>query len=192
MKICDAPVDARGMAGKDGSDMIRRFLVGLVLGALIGAIAAAALIKGLGVVSFGLLFALAAAAVTGAVVGLVAGKPIWASGAKIEAGLKAAAGAVLGVVAMLLVRKFLGESIDLSHFGAGAGTIGDLPATSLPLVAAVLGGFFEADNTPEAKSDKAPASTSAADKKRVDVKMRAPSEESDELEESAPPKRAKR
>lgn len=168
--------------------MIRRFLVGLVLGALVGAIAAAALIKGLGVVSFGLLFALASAAVTGAVVGLVAGKPIWANGAKIEAGLKSAAGAVLGVVGMLLVRKFLGESIDLTNFGAGAGAIGDLPATSLPIVAALLGGFFEADNTPEAGDDK----SAAGGKKRVEAKMRVAPEESDELEESAPPKRAKR
>lgn len=169
--------------------MIRRLLIGLVLGALVGAIAAAALIKGLGVVSFGLILALVSAAATGAVVGLVAGKPIWASGAKIEGGLKAGAGAVLGVIAMFLVRKFLGESIDLTNFGAGAGTIGDLPATSLPIVAAVLGGFFEADNTPEAKSDD---KSSANDKKRVDAKMRVASEESEELEEPAPPKRAKR
>ncbi|MGH7327760.1 MAG: hypothetical protein ACREJX_05360, partial [Polyangiaceae bacterium] len=165
--------------------MIRRLLVGLVLGALLGAIAAAALIKGLGVLSFGLLLALASAAVTGAVVGLVAGKPIWASGAKIEAGLKAGAGAVLGIIAMFLVRKFLGESIDLTNFGAGAGTIGDLPATSLPIVAAVLGGFFEVDNTPEAKDDKA----TAGGKKRVDAKVRVADEESDELEETAPSKR---
>ena len=187
MKIYDAPVDAQRTAGKDGNDMIRRLLVGLVLGALIGAIAAAALIKGLGIVSFGLLFALASAAATGAVVGLVAGKPIWANGAKIEGGLKAGAGAILGVIAMFLVRRFLGESIDLTNFGAGAGTIGDLPATSLPIVAAVLGAFFEAVNTPEVTDDK-----SATGKKRVEAKMRVAPEESDDLEESAPPKRAKR
>ena len=167
--------------------MVRRLLIGLALGALLGAIAAAALIKGLGVVSFGLLFALASAAVTGAVVGLVAGKPIWANGAKIEAGLKAGAGAILGVIAMFLVRKFIGASVDLTNFGAGAGTIGDLPATSLPIVAALLGGFFEADNTPETADDKL-----APGKKRVEAKMRVAPEESDELEEPAPPKRAKR
>src|SRR5450755_627669 len=135
--------------------MIRRLFVGLVLGALVGAIVAAALIKGLGVLVFGTVLALAAAAATGALVGLVAGKPIWANGAKIEAGLKAGVGAVIGVVGMLLVRKFLGESVDLSQFGAGAGAIGDLPATSLPIIAGVLGAFYEIDNTPETTEKKA-------------------------------------
>jgi hypothetical protein len=169
--------------------MIRRLLVGLVLGALVGAVVAAALIKGLGILAFGTLLALAAGAATGALVGLVAGKPIWASGAKIEAGLKAFAGALLGVGAMFLVRKFLNQEIDLAQFGAGAGTIGDLPATSLPIVAAVLGAFYEVDNTPETPDKK----SSSAPARVADKKVRVESEEDDELEaDAAASKRAKR
>jgi hypothetical protein len=169
--------------------MIRRLLVGLVLGALVGAVVAAALIKGLGVLAFGTVLALAAGAITGSLVGLVAGKPIWASGAKIEAGLKAFAGAVLGVIAMLLARKFLNQEIDLSRFGAGAGTIGDLPATSLPIVAALLGAFYEVDNTPEPTEKKSSAAAARAPEK----KMRVESGEEDELEaDAAASKRAKR
>lgn len=169
--------------------MIRRLFVGLILGALVGAVVAAAFIKGLGILAFGTLLALVAAAATGALVGLVAGKPIWASGAKIEAGLKAFAGAVLGVGAMLLARKFLNQEIDLSQFGAGAGSLGDLPATSLPIVAALLGAFYEIDNTPEASDKKAGAATSRA----PDKKVRVATEEDDELEaDAAATKRAKR
>jgi hypothetical protein len=169
--------------------MIRRLFVGLILGALVGAVVAAAFIKGLGVVVFGTVLALAAAAATGALVGLVAGKPIWASGAKIEAGLKAFAGAVIGVIAMLLVRKFIGQEIDLSQFGAGAGAIGDLPATSLPIVAALLGAFYEVDNTPEATDKKA----SNAPARVADKKVRVATDEDEELEaDAAASKRAKR
>jgi hypothetical protein len=169
--------------------MIRRLFVGLLLGALVGAIVAAAFIKGLGIVFFGTVLALAAAAATGALVGLVAGKPIWASGAKIEAGLKAFAGAVIGVIAMLLVRKFLGEEIDLSAYGAGAGAIGDLPVTSLPIVAALLGAFYEVDNTPEASDKKSDAPAARVANKKV----RVATEEDEELDaDAAASKRAKR
>ena len=168
--------------------MIRRLFVGLVLGALVGAIVAAAFIKGLGILAFGTVLALLAAAATGALVGLVAGKPIWASGAKIEAGLKAVAGAVIGVIAMLLVRKFLGQEIDLSAYGAGAGAIGDLPVTSLPIVAALLGAFYEVDNTPEANEKKSAVAASPVANKKVRVEA----EEDEELEADAASKRAKR
>jgi hypothetical protein len=169
--------------------MIRRLLVGLVLGALVGAVVAAAFIKGLGILAFGTVLALAAGAATGALVGLVTGKPIWASGAKIEAGLKAFAGAVLGVIAMLLARRFLNQEIDLSQFGAGAGSIGELPATALPIVAGVLGAFYEVDNTPEASDKK----SSNAPARVADKKMRVANEEEEELEaDAAASKRAKR
>ncbi len=169
--------------------MIRRLFVGLVIGALLGAIVAAGLIKGLGIVTFGMLFALLAAAVTGTLVGLVAGKPIWATNAKIEAGLKAGAGALLAMLGVFLVRKFLGTSVDLTSFGAGAGALGVLPATSLPLVGAVLGAFFELDNTPAPEAKKG----AAAPKARADGKVRVESaSEDDELEAEAGSKRAKR
>jgi hypothetical protein len=183
-------VDAEAHSSHLRLHMIRRLFVGLLLGALVGAIVAAAFIKGLGILAFGTVLALLAGAATGALVGLIAGKPIWASGAKIEAGLKAFAGAVIGVIAMLLVRKFLGQEIDLSAYGAGAGAIGDLPVTSLPIVAALLGAFYEVDNTPEASDKKAdaPAARAASNKK-----VRVATEEDEELDaDAAASKRAKR
>ena len=69
--------------------MLRRLLVGLILGLIVGGLVAAALVAGLHQNLFaddtgGSAFAYLAAAVTGVLTGLVAGKPIWASGAKIR------------------------------------------------------------------------------------------------------------
>ena len=47
------------------------------------------------------------AALTGVLIGLVAGKPIWAKDAKIEAGMKAFVGALLATGLMYAARRFL-------------------------------------------------------------------------------------
>jgi hypothetical protein len=132
--------------------MLSRLLVGCVVGLLAGAAVAAGLAFGLDAKVFkeglGVVLAYGAAAVTGVLTGLVAGKPIWAQGASIEAGLKAVFGAILGTVAMFALRKWVGVSVDLTWLWAGAqGKLGDVPAASLPLLGAVLGGLFELDNT---------------------------------------------
>src|SRR5215472_15930591 len=126
--------------------MLRRLLVGLILGLIVGGVVAAGLVVGLGVPTFasigGAVGAYLAAALAGVLTGLVAGKPIWASGAKIEAGLKAFFGALLGAGLMFALRQWAsGWALHLGSFGAGDGAIGSLPAASLPLIAAVLGGF---------------------------------------------------
>ena len=64
--------------------MLKRLFVGLFLGALVGAILAAVLVQGLGVMTFdgsplGAAGAYLAAALTGVMTGLVAGKPIWSA-----------------------------------------------------------------------------------------------------------------
>jgi len=133
--------------------MIRRLLIGLVLGFLVGGAMAAALVSGLKTMTFlgsgGAVLAYLTASVTGVVTGLVAGKPIWAADAKIEAGLKALFGALLAAGAMFALRQWAGGvTLDLSAIGAGGpAPLAELPAASLPLIAAVLGGFFELDNT---------------------------------------------
>src|SRR5579862_9499803 len=98
--------------------MFRRLIVGIVVGVVTGALVAAAMIKGLGIVTLGstAFLAYAAAAVTGIVIGLVAGKPIWAKGAWIEVGLKAFFGALLAAGAMFALRKWVGVDVDLSAF----------------------------------------------------------------------------
>ena len=100
------------------------------------------------------LFAYVAAALTGVLTGLVAGKPIWASGAKIEAGLKAFFGALSPRASCSRCASGSHFVPDMAFLAPGessapwhAAQVGQYPALALPLVAAVLGGFFELDNT---------------------------------------------
>jgi len=150
--------------------MVRRLLYGLVLGLIVGVLLASALVGGLKVLAFdgagGTALAYASAALAGVLTGLVAGKPIWASGAGIEAALKAVFGALLGAGAMFALRKWAGVvTVDLSFMHAGGpATLGDMPAASLPIIASTLGALFELDNTGDQSDDKV-----AAKKKRVSV-----------------------
>ena len=83
--------------------MLKRLLFGVVKGILVGGILGLLFVKALGLTAFGAVLAYLAAVVTGVLTGLVAGKPIWAEGARIEAGLKAFVGALVGAGA--IVRK---------------------------------------------------------------------------------------
>jgi hypothetical protein len=145
--------------------MLKRLLLGIVLGVVFGGVAAAALVRGLGVLEAtsgaAILFMYVGAAATGALAGLFAGKPIWASGAKVEAGLKTFFGALIAAGGMFAIRQWLHVHVDLSALHAGAGAIGDLPAASLPLIGAVIAGFFEVDNTPGNTQEKGGAKTKA-------------------------------
>ena len=131
--------------------MVKRLFVGLFLGAVVGAIVAAILVQGLGMTTFdasvlGPTSAYLAAAVTGVLTGLVAGKPIWSADGKIEAGLKAFFGALIALGGMFALRQWVHVDADLSALKAGSSELGHLPAASLPMIAAVLAMFFEIDN----------------------------------------------
>lgn len=177
--------------------MLRRLLVGIVIGLLIGFAVAAALVKGLAITTFegtaaGAALAYLSAAAAGAMTGLIAGKPIWASGAKIEAGLKAFFGALIAAAGMFALRTWVGQPIDLSALGAGHGAIGSLPAASLPIVAAVLGGFFELDDTGGGQ-ENAGAKTRVASESNGRAKARVAQDgEAEEEAEAVSAKRAKR
>ena len=103
--------------------MAKRMILGLIKGLLVGGVVALVLVKGLGVVSFGAALAYVAAVATGALTGLVAGKPVWARGARIEAGVKAFAGALLAAGAMFVLRTWGDFSLDLSAYAAGVGVV---------------------------------------------------------------------
>jgi hypothetical protein len=171
---------------KENRTMPIRLVLGLLKGVLIGGLVGFALAK-LGLVAPGAIFAYLGIAITGVLVGLVAGKPIWAEGARIEAGMKAFAGAVLGLGLLWAVRRWLTMPLpfslgELSQPNAALGetaangTLGGLAISSYAIVAAALGAFFEVDNTPDAegkgggstKSAKGkPAAAASQAKKRV-------------------------
>jgi hypothetical protein len=176
--------------------MLGRLLLGLVKGLLIGAL------LGFGLAKLGLgapiaLIAYPAAALGGILVGLVAGKPIWAKDAKIEAGMKAFVGAILGAGLMFAARKWLTMEVTLPLQGlveakAASGALGMLAITSLAMITAVLGGFYEADNDPAEGEGGAKATTGkrvAAGGPRVAASA---GEELEEEELEAEPKRAKK
>jgi hypothetical protein len=132
--------------------MLKRLVTGLGKGLLLGGLLAFAAVRGLGMAAFpGAAVAYLAAALAGVVAGLIAGRPIWAREAKVEAGLKAVAGAALGAVVLFAVRRWLPYEVDLSAWQAGQGALGSLPVASLPIVSVVLSMLFDLDNT-ESKS----------------------------------------
>jgi hypothetical protein len=168
--------------------MLKRLIVGLVIGIAMGAVAAAAVVKGLGVTSFldRSILAYVAALATGAFVGLVAGKPVWAKGAWIEVGLKAFFGSLLAAGGMFALRKWGGMSLDLSSIGGGAGQIRDLPAATLPMIATVLSVLYEIDNTDSpplpanvAKATASPSSRVASPKAAAGARIATDDEDSE-------------
>lgn len=175
--------------------MLKRLVVGLFLGAVVGTILAAVLVQGFGVQSFdasslGAAGAYLAAAMAGLVTGLVAGKPIWSSNGKIEAGLKAFFGALLALGGMFVLRQWVHVSVDLSSLKASSGPteLGQLPAVSLPLIAAVLAAFFELDNTDNDGADEPDGpkenALKASSTTKIRVVDRGEAEDSYDLEEA--------
>lgn len=165
--------------------MLKRLIVGLILGIVIGAVVAAVLVQGLGMALFSnAVFAYLAAAATGVITGLVAGKPIWAADGKIEAGLKAFFGVLLGLGAMFVLRTWANIHLDLSMLKAGEGGLGELPAASLPIIAAILAGFYEIDNSPSADGDKKDddAGAASSSKKGGGKKVRVADEDDEDAE----------
>ena len=155
--------------------MLRRLFIGWVVGLFVGGLVAAGLVAGLGVLTFsgsgGAVLAYATAALTGALTGLVAGKPIWSFGAKVEAGLKALFGALIAAGLMFALRQWAGAWTipSIPTIGVnGPDAAGNLPAVSLPLLAAILGGFFGVDNTGDSKAaDSSARGGVAKDRRRI-------------------------
>lgn len=166
--------------------MLRRIILGSIIGLVVGGLVAFGLIQGLGVLTFGPWLAYPAALVTGIVTAALTGKRIWQRGALIEVGLKSVFGALMGLGLMFAIRRWLDYSLDLESLGAGSGALGDLPAVALPMIAWALGAFYEADNTPQ--KDDGPSGSKRkgelSGKKRVETERRAPSDEADPDEES--------
>ena len=140
--------------------MLKRLVLGLVLGVLVGGLAGYGLFQVLPTAMAGGL-GYVFAAVVGVLVGLVAGKPIWAKGAQIEAGLKALIGALLGC-AILFGLRFLGFTVP-AVAGIGEAVVGRHPVGSLLAISVLLAVFYEIDNSGGDEEDK-----NAPTRKRVE------------------------
>lgn len=158
--------------------MFARLIVGILKGLVVGGLIGFGLVKlGIGLfIGKWAFLAYVMAAVAGIVVGLIAGKPIWAKDAKIEAGMKAFVGALLGAGLMFGLRKLqlpLADTVTTA-FGVVTKdqTLGTFPITALAMVAAVLGGFYEADNTPEPQAAAKPAESKTSSSDKTNSKQR--------------------
>ena len=81
---------------------------------------------------------------------------------------------------------------SLGESGA-SGTVGGLAVTSLAFVAAMLGGFYEVDNTPEEEGGEKASGARVADGAGSKARIGAGSPEvEEELDEDVDPKRAKK
>src|ERR1700761_9703145 len=114
--------------------MLRRLLLGLVEGSVIGVALAVAAARGLGLIAPGALVEALLGAGTGCLLGLVAGRPIWSRDAKTEALLKAFVGLVVGFGGAFALRRWLALPVDLSAFSLGSGAAGQLPTVTLPVI----------------------------------------------------------
>jgi len=184
--------------------LLGRLLLGIVKGIMVGALVGFGLAK-LGFAAPGAVVAYLAAALTGVLIGLVAGKPIWAKDAKIEAGMKAFVGALLGAGLMYAARRWLTMPVpitlgpltaaneSLGEAARSAGTIGGVAMTSLAAVAAVLGGFYEADNDPSEAQETPASTTKKASSSGQRIASESSAEEADEeLDGEADKKRSKK
>lgn len=135
----------------------------------------------------GTLVASVAAAAAAVLVAPISGKKIWEQGGALQAALKAVAGLFLGPGLMWLGRRFavvpLPDVTTLPGLGALPGldalrgvplTLGSFALTSVALVAAVLAGFYDLDNTEDVapKAAQKAASKAGADQ-RIDPELAA-------------------
>ena len=173
--------------------MLGRLLIGIVKGLMLGSLLGFGLVK-LGAAVPGAIVAYLAAAVTGVLVGLIAGKPIWAKDAKIEAGTKAFVGALLALGLMAAARTWLLVELPFS-FGSLAPehvTLGGFAMTSLAAIAGLLGGFYEADNDSTGEEPAHVGEGAGKSEKQRIAASQSTGEEEEELESEPDKKRSKK
>jgi hypothetical protein len=178
--------------------MLGRLLVGIVKGLILGSLLGFGLVK-LGQDTPGAILAYPAAALTGVLVGLVAGKPIWAKDAKIEAGMKAVVGALLSIGLMAAARTWLANvplpfSVGALAPASAHPMLGTFAMSALAAIAGLLGGFYEADNDPSSE-EAAPSGQKAQQSgqgRRIAPALKSQGEDEDEVEDEADRKRSKK
>ncbi len=127
-----------------------RLFVGLLKGLLIGGVVGLLLVKVVGMLALGAWLAYPLAVLVGVLTGFIAGRPIWAPGARIEAYLKAAFGALLASGLLFVLRQWAALPIPALPWGLGGGAgavLGEVPIVVLPLISTVLALLYDIDHT---------------------------------------------
>ena len=138
--------------------MLGRLFIGIIKGLFVGGLLGFGLTQ-LGIIAPGLFLAYPAAAIVGVLIGLIAGKPIWAGDAKIEAGLKAFVGALLGVGLMFAARTWLRMPVPLQITGlTGASSMIGITACESGLALNGIGVFLVRNQAARSPISEAPAS----------------------------------
>jgi hypothetical protein len=161
---------------------VLRLLAGILKGLFVGFLIGALLVV-LGLGTPGALVASIAAAAAAVLVAPISGKKIWEKDGVLQSALKAVAGLFLGPGLMWLARRYavvpLPDVTKLPGIGSLPGlealrgtelTVGGFALTSVALVAAVLAGFYDLDNTDGPTSKPA---SKAGSGKRVDPELAA-------------------
>lgn len=168
--------------------MLKRLLYGLLKGSLVGGVLAYALVAGLSVTTLTGALAYLAVILAGVATAVVAGRPIWATGARIEVLLKTVAAALLSSGFLFLARRYFPAQMDLGALGSGP--LVELPYVLLPTVSTLLAVFFELDN--DGPSGDEPTETTQPSDRRLRVKGELDEETFPEEEEDEAVIRAQR
>ncbi len=159
--------------------MLKRFLVGLFKGAIIGGAIGAGIHFGLGWTAASGLLAYVVAMAAGATAGVLAGKPPWRQSALIESILKAVAGVGVGALLYWVSSKWgaISLPIPLESIQIPA----DTPWTEVPLlistaVGTAFGALIELDNSDSGGEEptrvkKAPARVRVASEDAVEAEV---------------------
>lgn len=164
-----------------------RLVFGIVKGLFVGSLVGVALVAmGLGVPAAGVAYV--AAALAAALVSTISGKKLWEKGGGVEVILKVVAGLALGPGLMWLVRRFavlplpdvtalpfVSRLPGISGLSGTSLQLGSFAVTSLALVAAVLGGWYDLDNTdtPARTGDKPRGRGATGTGRRIDPELAA-------------------
>ncbi|MFO0660978.1 MAG: hypothetical protein U0165_14275 [Polyangiaceae bacterium] len=164
--------------------MLKRLLIGVIKGLLLGGLAYAGPAFGLHWAFSGAFLAYVLAVVLGAMTGLIAGKPIWSSGAGIEAGLKSFFGMGLGALGLFLVHRFLplDPLVNMIPQLSSQSPAPGYNLLALPIVSTLIAMLYEIDNTPE-QDDGSKAKAASTPKKLSGARIADLDTPIDDLEE---------